>query len=163
MTKGTTVENRMGAARITQLCLWSIREKGQKPCWNLGLPCPRSGTPGLGTLGLWCPLAGTPSLGSTTRIRIRGISPRVFLRSLAGKHENPLKLRPKNGKSRRRQPVDSLVGHLWVCNVPFWEHQSSALWACSVPLREHQASGARCESKSGVSRLWSNSIAGGNS
>ena len=34
---------------------------------------------------------------------------------------------------------------IWVCNVPVWEHQSSALWACSVPLRntrprEHDAS-----------------------
>ena len=27
---------------------------------------------------------------------------------------------------------------IWVCNVPFWEHESSALWACSVPLGEHQ-------------------------
>ena len=62
-TKGTTVENRMGAASITPLCLWSIRDNGQKPCWNLGLEC--------------APL-GTPGLGSTTRIRTRGVSPRVF-------------------------------------------------------------------------------------
>ena len=102
-TKGTTVENRMGAARTTPLCLWSIREKGQKPCWNLALQCPRPGTPGL---------------GSTTRIRTRGISPRVCLRSLAEERENPLKLRPKKGKNRRFQPVGSLVGHLWVCICP---------------------------------------------
>ena len=62
-TKGTAVENRIGAARTTPLCLWSIREKGQKPCFNLGLQCPRPGTPGL---------------GSTTRIRTRGFSLRVF-------------------------------------------------------------------------------------
>ena len=85
------------------------------------------------------------------------------LRSLAEKRENPLQLRPKNVKNRRCQPVGSLVGHLWVCNVPFWEHEPSALWAYSVPLREHQASGARCESKPAVSRLGSSSLVDGNS
>ena len=138
--EGTTVGNRMGAARITLLRLWSIQETGQKPCWNLGLQCPRLGTPGL---------------KSTTRIRTRGISPRVFLRSLAETRENPLQVRSENGKHRRCQPVRSLVGHLWVCNVPFGEHQSSSLWACSVLLWEHKTSGARCESKPEVSRLES--------
>ena len=147
-TKGITVENRMGAAGITPLCLWSIREKGQKSCWNFGLQCPRPGTSGL---------------ESTTRIRTRGFSPRVVFRSLAEKRENPLYLRPKNGKNRRCQLVGNLVEHFWVCNVLFWEHQSSALWDCSVSLREHQASGAIREFEPGVSRLKSSSLAGGNS
>ena len=62
-TKATVVHNTMGTARTTPRCLWSIRKKGQKPCWNLGLQCPRP---------------GKPSLGSTTRIQTRGFSPRVF-------------------------------------------------------------------------------------
>ena len=74
------MENRMGAARITPLYLWSIREKGQKPCWNLGLQCPRPGTPGHGI---------------TTRIRTRGISTRVILRSLAEKVRKSALTAPK--------------------------------------------------------------------
>ena len=40
-------------------------------------------------------------------------------------------------------PSEAVLG-IWVCNVPLWEHQSSALLACSVPLRntrprEHEA------------------------
>ena len=61
--KGTTVENGMGAARITPLCLFRIRENGQKPFRNLDLQYRRSAIPGV---------------GSTTRIRTRGFSPRVF-------------------------------------------------------------------------------------
>ena len=62
-TKGNRVKSRMGAVRPTPLCLWSIQEKGQMPCWDLGLEGPRPRTP-----GFW----------STTRIRTRGFSPRVF-------------------------------------------------------------------------------------
>ena len=65
-TKGTTVENRMGAARTTPLCLFSIRGrvKSRFGIWGPRLQCPRPGTPGL---------------GGTTRIRTRGFSTRVFL------------------------------------------------------------------------------------
>ena len=68
-------------------------------------------------------------------------------------------------KMAKTDGANSSVASLdvWLCNVPFWEHQSSALRACSVPLREHQASGARCESEPAVSRLGSSSFAGGNS
>ena len=68
-TKGTTVKNRMGTVRTTPLCLWSIREKGQKPCWNLGLQCPRPGTPGFGSNLLYMDLP-SDLRGSDARRRV---------------------------------------------------------------------------------------------
>ena len=82
---------------------------------------------------------------------------------VGGKARESALTAPEKRKNRRCQPIGSLFGNLWVCDVPFWEHHSSALWACSVPLREHQASGARCESEPRVARLESSSLDGGNS
>ena len=41
-------------------------------------------------------------------------------------------------------PSEAVLG-IRPCNVPVWEHQSSALWAYSVPGWERLASGARRE------------------
>ena len=75
--EGDHCENRTEAARTSPLCLLSIREKVKRR-WrqsvgshvgNLGLQCPRPGTPNFGSLGLQCPRPGTPSLGNTIRVR----------------------------------------------------------------------------------------------
>ena len=128
---------------------------------NLGLPCPRPGTPILGTLGLQCPLAEKPGLESVMRIRTRGFSPRVFLACL----RKITRSRPaaenaqKRTVSTRRKPRWAFESAM----SPSGKHRFSTLWACSFSLREHQASGARCEVEPAVSRLGSSSIAGGNS
>ena len=128
-TKGTALENKIGAAKTTPLCLWSIREKGQQPCWNFDLQCPRPGTPGL---------------VSTTLIRTRGFSPPIFFARWRKNARIRSSCARKMAKTDGANPsVASL--DIWVCNIPFWEHQSSALWACSVPCgntrpREHDAS-----------------------
>ena len=43
-------------------------------------------------------------------------------------------------------PSEAVLG-IWVCDVPVWEHQPSALWARTVPFWERPASGARRESE----------------
>ena len=63
-------------------------------------------------VGIWACSPGTPGLGSTTRIRTCGFSPRVFLRSLPEMRENPLKLRPKSGKTDGANPS---VASLDIC------------------------------------------------
>ena len=127
---GDYSENRMGAARTTILFLWSIREKGQKLCWSLGLHCLRP---------------GTPDLGNTTRIQTHGFSPRVFFTCM----RKTARIRPNCDRTiTKTQGANPSVASLniWICNFPFRKHQFSALWDCSVPLREHQASGAWCAS-----------------
>ena len=78
------------------------------------------------------------------RVRTRGFSPLVLLTRWRKHVRSRPRCTRKRVQHRRCQLVGSLVGH-WVCNVPLWEHQSSALWVCSVPLRntrplEHDAS-----------------------
>ena len=96
-TRGITVKKRVGAARTTPLCLWSIRERVQKLCWNLGPQFPRPGTPGV---------------GSTTRIRTRGFGLGSSLLVGGNTRKPALNGARKMVKNRRYQPVGSLVGHL---------------------------------------------------
>ena len=113
-TKGTTVKNRVGAARATTLCFWSIREKGQNPCWHVGLQGSRPGTPG------------------NTRPRRDDANPNP--RSFASGTLRPLAETVRTRHNCARKIVKPDVANpsvapsdIWVCNVHFWQHQSFRL------------------------------------
>ena len=70
---------------------------------------------------------------------------RLGFSSLAGENsqESALTAPEKESHTDGANPSVASLG-FWVCNVPLWQHQSSALWACSIPLgntrpREHDA------------------------
>ena len=68
-TKGTTAKNRTGAARTTPHCgVFEKRIKSRR-CQPVGNRA--------GNLGLQCPRPGTPGLGITMRVRTHGFSRRI--------------------------------------------------------------------------------------
>ena len=150
MTKGTIVENGMGATRSSPLCLWGIREKAQKstvplrqkPCRNFEPAMSPSGNTRPRHFGPVVPPCGN------TRPREHDANPRPrflasgSLCSLAEKTQKSALTAPKKWFTPDGANLSLVALDVWVCNIPVWEHQSSALWACGVPLREHQASGA---------------------
>ena len=136
--KAATVKSRMRPAGTTPLCPWSIRENGQKPCWiwACNVPVRQHQASALWACGglLWQRQTSGARRESEPAVSRLGSS------SLNGKtQESALSAPEYLIKSDGTNPLVASLD-IWVGNVPFWKHQSTALWTYSIPLREHQAS-----------------------